>query len=203
MRPAAGGLINICARRRTWSCEVRAGGSLAEALAALQAGGQRSGPDRPQPARQPGHRHLPPPGRGGRRHAHHRAHRTGRPGAGPGGPARGRAGLPDSRASSAPRPWAWRCATPIERWQAQRSLKDSEEKFAKAFMHSPVWVVISDLATGRVPGGQRGLFPDHRLHPGGGAGQDQPGAGHLGGPEGPGPGHGNHPPARARCATWR
>ncbi|MCF8034123.1 MAG: response regulator [Desulfarculaceae bacterium] len=36
----------------------------------------------------------------------------------------------------------------IERWRSQRALKASQEKFAKAFMHSPVWVVISDLHTG-------------------------------------------------------
>jgi len=36
----------------------------------------------------------------------------------------------------------------IERWQWQRALKDNEEKFAKAFRFSPVWVVISDLTSG-------------------------------------------------------
>ncbi len=36
----------------------------------------------------------------------------------------------------------------MERWQAQRALKASEEKFAKAFLLSPAWVVISVLETG-------------------------------------------------------
>ncbi|MCB2228641.1 MAG: response regulator [Desulfarculaceae bacterium] len=36
----------------------------------------------------------------------------------------------------------------LERWRNQRALADSEEKFAKAFQHSPVWVVISDMDTG-------------------------------------------------------
>ena len=35
----------------------------------------------------------------------------------------------------------------IERWQSRKALQDSEEKFAKAFYHSPVWVVIRDSAT--------------------------------------------------------
>ncbi len=36
----------------------------------------------------------------------------------------------------------------IERWQSEQALRDSKEKFAKAFQFSPVWVVISDLITG-------------------------------------------------------
>ncbi|MEW5912314.1 MAG: PAS domain S-box protein [Thermodesulfobacteriota bacterium] len=35
-----------------------------------------------------------------------------------------------------------------ERRAAEEALKKSEEKFAKAFLHSPVWVVISDLKDG-------------------------------------------------------
>ena len=37
----------------------------------------------------------------------------------------------------------------IERWQSQRALGASQVKFAKAFLHSPVWVVISTLDEGR------------------------------------------------------
>jgi PAS domain S-box-containing protein len=36
----------------------------------------------------------------------------------------------------------------MERWQAHRALRASEAKFARAFLLSPVWVVISALETG-------------------------------------------------------